>query len=93
MKVIVIIHDGIVSGARTDIAEPLEVEVLDIDKDYEDYERLKEYEDQLYTDPSLREKRRPHNSPFRCQGRRMINRSRKFSFTPARRRIASVISQ
>lgn len=54
MKVIVIIHDGIVSGARTDIAEPLEIEVLDIDKDYEDYERLKEYEDQLYTDPSLR---------------------------------------
>lgn len=54
MKVIVIIHDGIVSGARTDIAEPLEVEVLDIDKDYEDYERLKEYEDQLYSDPALR---------------------------------------
>ena len=54
MKVIVIIRDGIVSDARTDIPEPLEVEVLNIDRDYEDYEHLNEYEDQLYSDPTLR---------------------------------------
>ena len=53
MKVIVIIESGIVSGVRSDSREPTEVEILDIDKDYEDYERLRDYKDSVYKDESL----------------------------------------
>ena len=50
MKVVVIIRDGIVSGALTDSNEQIDVEVLGIDRDYEDYDSLTEYEDELYKD-------------------------------------------
>jgi len=53
MKVKVIVHDGIVIGVLA--TDAVEVEVVDIDKDYEDYEALKEYEQKLYGDPSLHE--------------------------------------
>lgn len=53
MKVKVIVHDGVVIGVLS--TEEAEVEIVDIDKDYEDYEALKEYEQKLYDDPSLHE--------------------------------------
>ena len=53
MRVKVIIHDGITTDVLTDSAERLEVEILDIDKDYSDYDELEEYEESLLHDPGL----------------------------------------
>lgn len=53
MKVKVIIRDGIVQSVLS--TNPVEVEVVDIDKDYEDYENLSAYEQELYADCSLQE--------------------------------------
>ena len=47
MRVKVIIHDGIPTDVLTDSAEPLEVEILNIDRDYSDYDALEEYEEAL----------------------------------------------
>lgn len=53
MRVVVIIDGGIVSGVLSD--GDVEVEVVPIDKDYEDYDQLLDYESELYQDPSLKE--------------------------------------
>lgn len=46
-----IIRDGIVEGALAEIGgEPVEVEILDLCKDYGDYEWLDSYADELYSD-------------------------------------------
>lgn len=52
MQVKVIIRDGIVTEVLADA--PVEVEVIDIDKDYEDYENLLTYESDLHEDTSLK---------------------------------------
>ena len=54
MRVKVIIHDGIPTDVLTDSAESLEVEILDIDRDYADCDELDEYEEGLLHDPNLR---------------------------------------
>lgn len=53
MKVKVIIRDGIVQSVLS--TDPVEVEIVDIDKDYEDYDSLMAYEQELYNDSSLQE--------------------------------------
>ena len=48
----IIVRDGIVESALAEAgAEPVEVEILDICKDYGDYEWLDAYADELYADP------------------------------------------
>lgn len=48
----VIIRDGIVQDVLS--TEPVEIEIVDINKDYEDYDRLCEYENELYADETLK---------------------------------------
>ena len=48
----VIIRDGIVQDVLS--TEPVEIEIVDINKDYEDYDRLCEYEYELYADETLK---------------------------------------
>ena len=52
-RVKVIINDGIVTGVLSD--GDVDVEIIDIDKDYGDYESIREYEDEVYSDRSLKE--------------------------------------
>lgn len=57
MRIKVIIRDGIIEAVLTDApAEQLpDVEIVDINGDYEDYKQLKERADELYADKSLHE--------------------------------------
>lgn len=50
-RVKVIIEGGITSEVLADC--PVELEVVNIDKDYEDYDRLRDYEVKLHEDKSL----------------------------------------
>lgn len=52
MRIKVIINDGIVTQVLAD--GQADVEIVGIDKDYEDYERLREYEQKLHKDGSLK---------------------------------------
>lgn len=52
MRVKVIIVDGIVTEVLSE--GPVDLEVVDIDKDYEDYDGLREYEQKLHEDKSLK---------------------------------------
>ena len=52
MRVKVIIRSGIATEVLTD--GEVELEVVDIDKDYEDYDKLRAYEEELHKDASLR---------------------------------------
>lgn len=52
MKVKIIICDGIVSDVLAD--GEVDVEVVAIDKDYEDYHALLRYEEELRQDPTLK---------------------------------------
>lgn len=52
MRVKVIIRDGIVSEVLTD--GQADVEIIGIDKDYEDYDALCRYEQSLYEDAGLK---------------------------------------
>ncbi len=52
MRVKVIINDGIVTEVLSD--GPVEFEVVDIDGDYGDYDKLREYEEKLHKDESLK---------------------------------------
>lgn len=54
VKVKVIIEEGIVTSVLADGS--VEVEIVDIDPDYEDYEALKKYEEELHSDPDLKER-------------------------------------
>ena len=51
IRVKVIINDGIAVGVLAD--GDVDVEIVDVD---EDYEALKEYEEELYGDPTLKER-------------------------------------
>ena len=50
----VIIDEGIVTGILAD--GEAEVEIVDIDPDYEDYHALQRYETEVRSDPSLKER-------------------------------------
>lgn len=48
----VIIEDGVPQEVLADA--PVDLEVVDIDKDYEDYDQLKNYRNRLYEDKNLK---------------------------------------
>ena len=50
----VIIKNGVVESVLTD-AENIDVEVVDIDDDYEDYDKLEEYKESLYKAPEYKQ--------------------------------------
>jgi len=52
MKIKVIIREGIVDEVLSD--GPVEVEIVDINKDYEDYDALNKYADELYDDKGMK---------------------------------------
>lgn len=52
MRVKVIINNGIATEVLAD--GPVELEVVDIDDDYEDYDKLLEYKKELHKDESLK---------------------------------------
>lgn len=52
MRVKVIISNGVTTDVLAD--GPVEVEVVDIDTDYEDYDQLQTYKEELYRDESLK---------------------------------------
>ena len=54
VKVKIIIEEGIATGVLAD--GDVEVEVLDIDPDYRDYEALKKYEEEIRGDPAMKER-------------------------------------
>lgn len=53
VKVKVIIWEGIVTSVLAD--GEVDVEIVDIDKDYDDYPDLEKYEEELRSDPDLKE--------------------------------------
>ena len=56
MRIKVIIRDGIAEAVLMDTEEPVEIEVVDYCKDYEDAEQLEAYMDELYADKSLHQR-------------------------------------
>ena len=54
LQVKVILNEGIVEGVLKDQETPVEVEVVDVNKDYDDYEQLRDYRAALYEDKSFR---------------------------------------
>jgi len=54
LQIKVVIDSGIVDDVLINREEAVEVEILDIDNNYEDYKQLDEYRHQIYSDPSLR---------------------------------------
>ncbi len=52
-KVIVIVRDGVLTDVRIPKGASIEVEALQIDKDYPDYEKLRKYEDKIYEDETM----------------------------------------
>lgn len=51
LQVKIVIHGGIVTGVLT--SSHMDIEILDIDKDYEDYAALAQYEEELWSNPLL----------------------------------------
>ncbi len=52
----VIIRDGIVDAVLCDDTRlPISVEVVDVNKDYPDYQELRDYADCLYKDKAFKE--------------------------------------
>lgn len=54
MKIKVVLDEGIVHDVLKDENEPVQVEVIDVNKDYEDYEELEDYKASIYADPSYK---------------------------------------
>lgn len=54
LQVKVIMDSGLVEGVLKDQDTPIEVEVVAVDKDYEDYDQLQAYRDSLYENNSFR---------------------------------------
>lgn len=52
-KITIIIRNGILTDVRIPKTMDLEIEALQIDEDYPDYEKLKEYEDKIYEDHTM----------------------------------------
>ena len=55
LEIKVIINEGIVEAVLKNQDIPVRVEVIDVNKDYSDYEKLDEYRDECHHDPSLKE--------------------------------------
>lgn len=53
IRVKVIINDGVACGVLAD--GDVDVEIVDVDRDYEDADALEKYEEELRNDPSLKE--------------------------------------
>lgn len=51
-KVKVVIWEGIVTDVLAD--GDVDVEIIDVDPDYEDYKELKIYEEEIHSDPTLK---------------------------------------
>ena len=54
VKVKVIIEEGIATSVLAN--GDVEVEIIDIDPDYEDYEALRKYEEEFRGDPAMKER-------------------------------------
>ena len=54
VKVKVIIEEGIATGVLAD--GDVEVEIIDIDPDYRDYEALRKYQVEIRRDPAMKER-------------------------------------
>lgn len=56
MKIKIVTHNGVMFEALSDTEKPedLEIEAIQIDTDAPDRDRLVEYENALYRDPSLK---------------------------------------
>lgn len=52
-RVIIIINDGILTDVRVSKGLNLDIDALQIDKDCEDYDRLRKHEDKVYEDSSM----------------------------------------
>lgn len=52
-KIIIIVRDGLLADVRIPKGMELEIEALQVDPDYPDYEKLREYEDKVYEDDSM----------------------------------------
>lgn len=57
MDIKVIIRDGIVESVLAkDVSDKQpNIEIVSVDKDYEDYEQLRDYAETLYADPAYQE--------------------------------------
>lgn len=62
MDIKVIIRDGIVESVLAkDVSDKQpNIEIVSVDKDYEDYEQFRDYAEALYADPTYQE------YPFTC---------------------------
>ena len=54
-KIKVIVKDGVVETVLANNGPWVDVEIVDMNKDYEDYDALVAYEKKLYADTSLKE--------------------------------------
>ena len=54
-QVKIMIEGGAVHAVLKDQDIPIQVEIIDIDKDYADYEQLLAYRHSLYADPTFKE--------------------------------------
>lgn len=54
MQIKVVIRDGIAEAVLINQDIPVEVEIIDIDKDYRDAEALDEYADSFYSNPEYK---------------------------------------
>jgi len=54
-QVKIVIEGGAVHAVLKDQEIPIQVEIIDIDKDYADYEQLLAYRHSLYADPTFKE--------------------------------------
>lgn len=54
LQIKVVIEHGLVDAVLKDQDVPVKVEVVDLDRDYEDYDRLSDYRASLYADDSLK---------------------------------------
>lgn len=55
LQIKVIIRDGLAEAVLVNQDIPVEVEIIDIDKDYRDAKALDEYADSFYKDPSFKQ--------------------------------------
>lgn len=55
MKIKVIINNGVVETVLKDNDEPVDVEIISIDNDYQDRKALEEYRDKIYADPAYKD--------------------------------------
>lgn len=53
LKIKVIISGGVVQNVLKNQDVPVHVEIIDIDKDYEDYEKLEEYRELICSDAAF----------------------------------------